>query len=81
MRGVTRRSLIRGSAGLVATGALAQPYLAHAAATTATVWWTQGFAQEEDIAFKKEGVVFFESVECLIERAGHRGNLRQFLWT
>src|SRR5438874_3206925 len=53
MRGVTRRSLIRGSAGLVATGALARPYLAHAAATTATVWWTQGFAQEEDIAFKK----------------------------
>src|SRR6185437_14033383 len=24
-----------------------------AAATTATVWWIQGFAQEEDIAFKK----------------------------
>src|SRR5712671_3930002 len=53
MRGVTRRSLIRGSAGLMATGALARPYLANAAATTATVWWTQGFAQEEDISFKK----------------------------
>src|SRR5207253_8216913 len=53
MRGVTRRSLIRSSAGLVAAGALARPYLANAAATTATVWWVQGFAQEEDISFKK----------------------------
>src|SRR5205085_3257212 len=53
MRGVTRRSLIRSSAGLVAAGALAHPYVANAAAATATVWWTQGFAQEEDIAFKK----------------------------
>jgi len=53
MRGITRRSLIRGSAGLVAVGALARPYLANAAATTATAWWVQGFAEEEDIAFKK----------------------------
>jgi len=53
MRGVTRRSLIRGSAGLVASGALTRPYLAKAAATTATAWWVQGFAEEEDIAFKK----------------------------
>ncbi len=53
MHGVTRRSLIRGSAGLVMTGALARPYLANAAATTATAWWVQGFAEEEDIAFKK----------------------------
>jgi multiple sugar transport system substrate-binding protein len=53
LRGVTRRSLIRGSAGLVAAGALARPYLANAAATTATAWWVQGFAEEEDIAFKK----------------------------
>ena len=40
-------------AGLAAAGTLARPYIANAAATTATVWWTQGFAQEEDIAFKK----------------------------
>jgi hypothetical protein len=33
MRGVTRRSLIRSSAGLVAAGALTRPYLADAAAT------------------------------------------------
>ena len=34
-------------------GQLTRPYLADAAATTATVWWTQGFAEEEDVAFKK----------------------------
>jgi len=48
----TRRSLLRVSAGLAAAGALGRPYIANAAATTATVWWVQGFAQEEDIAFK-----------------------------
>src|SRR5216684_9250632 len=53
MRGVTRRSLIHRSAGFVAAGALARPYLANAAATTATAWWVQGFAEEEDISFKK----------------------------
>jgi multiple sugar transport system substrate-binding protein len=49
----TRRSVIRGSLGLVAAGAIARPYIANAAAKTATVWWTQGFAQEEDISIKK----------------------------
>jgi multiple sugar transport system substrate-binding protein len=52
MTKLTRRSLLRGSAGLAAAG-LARPYLANAQAKTATVWWTQGFAQEEDIATKK----------------------------
>ena len=32
---------------------MARPYIANAAATTAAVWWVQGFAQEEDISFKK----------------------------
>ena len=50
---LTRRSLLRGSLALGATGVLARPYIADAAATTATVWWTQGFAEEEDISFKK----------------------------
>src|ERR1700731_1169294 len=45
--------LTRRSFGLTAAGALARPRLANAAATTAEVWWTQGFAQEEDVAFKK----------------------------
>ena len=49
---LTRRSVLRGSLGLAAAGALARPYVANAAATTAEVWWTQGFAQEEDVAFK-----------------------------
>jgi len=49
----TRRSVIRTSLGFVAAGAVARPYLASAAAKTAEVWWIQGFAQEEDIAFKK----------------------------
>src|SRR5580704_15793961 len=53
MTSLTRRSILRSSLGLAAAGALARPYIADAAAKTATVWWTQGFAEEEDIAFKK----------------------------
>src|SRR6266480_860265 len=53
MASLTRRSLLRSSFALGAAGTLARPYVAHAAASTATVWWTQGFAEEEDIAFKK----------------------------
>jgi len=53
MSNLTRRSVISGSIALAAAGAVARPYIANAAATTATVWWVQGFAQEEDIAFKK----------------------------
>jgi multiple sugar transport system substrate-binding protein len=53
MRLITRRSMLRSSAGLIAAGAVARPYIANAAATTATVWWTQGFIQSEDTSFKK----------------------------
>src|SRR6266513_3588646 len=53
MAKLTRRSLLRHSFSLVAAGTLARPYIANAAGTTATVWWTQGFAEEEDISFKK----------------------------
>ena len=52
MERLTRRSLLRASAGLAA-GVIARPCIANAAATTAEVWWVQGFAQEEDIGFKK----------------------------
>jgi hypothetical protein len=48
----TRRSLFRNALGLVASGTLARSYIANAAAKTATVWWVQGFAEEEDVAFK-----------------------------
>src|ERR1700758_4902140 len=50
---LTRRSMLRGSLGLAAAGTLARPHIANAAATTAEVWWVQGFAEEEDVAFKK----------------------------
>jgi multiple sugar transport system substrate-binding protein len=53
MERLTRRSLLRASAGLAAAGMIARPYIANAAATTAEVWWVQGFAEEEDIAFKQ----------------------------
>jgi multiple sugar transport system substrate-binding protein len=49
----SRRSVLRGSLSLAAAAGIYRPYIAKAAAKTATVWWVQGFAQEEDIAFKK----------------------------
>ena len=49
----TRRSVLRGSLAAAAAGTLARPYIANAAASTATVWWTQGFVPEEDAGFRK----------------------------
>src|SRR6476646_3295221 len=53
MGDLSRRAVIRATLGLAASGCLARPYLASAAAKTATVWWIQGFVQEEDVAFRK----------------------------
>src|SRR5690348_2167589 len=53
MRKLNRRSLLQASVGLAASGVLARPYIANAAATTATVWQVQGFVPEEDAAFRK----------------------------
>src|SRR5215469_3189682 len=53
MTNLSRRSVLRGSLGLITAGTLARPYIATAAAKTATVWWTQGFAQEEDVSFRQ----------------------------
>ena len=50
---LNRRTLLRGSLAVAGGSVFGRPYIARAAATTATVWWVQGFAQEEDIAFKK----------------------------
>src|SRR5262249_5280385 len=50
---LSRRSVLRSSLALAAAGTLARPYIANAAATTAEVWWGQGFIQEEDVAIKK----------------------------
>src|ERR1700692_4537822 len=55
MANLTRRSVLRTSLALAlgAAGAFARPYVAKAEPTIATVWWTQGSAEEEDISFKK----------------------------
>jgi hypothetical protein len=50
---LTRRSVLRSGAAIATTSVLAHPYIANAAATTAEVWWVQGFVPEEDVAFKK----------------------------
>src|SRR5262249_62369273 len=52
MTKLSRRSLIHASAALAAAGTLARPYVANAAAKTASVWWPQGFVPEEDAAFQ-----------------------------
>ena len=53
MTQITRRTVLRSSLAAVAAGSLARPFIANAAASTAAVWWTQGFVPEEDAAFKK----------------------------
>ena len=52
MTKLSRRSVLGGSLGLAGSGVLARPYIAKAAAKTATVWWTQGFIPEEDASFR-----------------------------
>ena len=51
MSKLSRRSVLRGSLGL-AGGTLARPYIANAAAKTASIWWAQGFIAEEDASFR-----------------------------
>jgi multiple sugar transport system substrate-binding protein len=53
MTHITRRAVLRSSLAVAAAGSFARPFIANAAAKTATVWWTQGFVPEEDTAFKK----------------------------
>ena len=52
MERMSRRSAIRGSLSLAATGILSRPYIVNAAAGTAIVWRDQGFVPEEDAAFR-----------------------------
>ena len=52
MSKLSRRSVLQGSVGLAAAGSLARPFIANAAAKTASVWWTQGFVPEEDASFR-----------------------------
>jgi multiple sugar transport system substrate-binding protein len=53
MKSMSRRSVIRGSLSLAATGALARPYVANAQAKTAVFWAGQGFIPQEDTAMKQ----------------------------
>ena len=53
MGNLSRRSVLRSSLGIAAAATLAHPFIANAAATTAEVWWTQGFVPEEDVSIKK----------------------------
>ena len=48
-----RRSLLQGSLGFAAAGALARPYIANAQAKTVTLWFAQGFVEDEDVALRK----------------------------
>jgi len=50
---LTRRSMLRGSLAAAATGSIAFPHVAKAAATTASVWFAQGFVQDEDVSLRK----------------------------
>jgi multiple sugar transport system substrate-binding protein len=52
MEKVSRRTVLRGSMGLVAAGTLARPYIANAQAKTIQAWWIQGFVPDEDEATK-----------------------------
>jgi multiple sugar transport system substrate-binding protein len=47
---LTRRSVLRGSAGLLTVSSLSRPYIANAQAKTATFWHPQGFVPQEDEA-------------------------------
>ncbi len=53
MDNLSRRSVLRASLGWAAAGTLARPYIANAAATTATAWFGQGFVPDEDTALQK----------------------------
>jgi multiple sugar transport system substrate-binding protein len=53
MAHVTRRSMLRGSMALAAAKTLGFPHVARAAATTASMWFSQGFVQDEDTSLRK----------------------------
>ena len=55
-----RRSVFAGSVGL-ATTVLARPYIANAAAKTATLWMNQGFIPAEDAAFKQTAEAYMKA--------------------
>jgi len=50
---LSRRSILRGSLAAAAARPFVGPHIAKAAATTASVWFAQGFVQDEDVALRK----------------------------
>jgi multiple sugar transport system substrate-binding protein len=53
MAQLTRRSMLRGSVALGAASVFPFPHVAKAAATTASVWFAQGFVKDEDVSLRK----------------------------
>ena len=58
MENMSRRSAVRGSLGLLATGIMARPHIAKAVASTCIVWRDQGFVPEEDSAFRATAAAY-----------------------
>src|SRR5271170_3223733 len=50
---LTRRSVLRTGAAVISTGAFGRLHIAKAETKTATAWLVQGFAEQEDVAFKQ----------------------------
>src|SRR5438094_7257676 len=50
---LSRRSILRGSLAVAAARPFVGPHIARAAATTASVWFAQGFVQDEDVSLRK----------------------------
>jgi multiple sugar transport system substrate-binding protein len=50
---MSRRSVLGSSLALTTAAGLGRPFIANAAAKTATVWVTQGFIPQEDAGFRK----------------------------
>jgi multiple sugar transport system substrate-binding protein len=68
MTSLSRRSVLRASMGLTATGGLARPHIANAQSTTATLWAGQGFIQPEDTALIKTIAEYEKASGNKIER-------------
>jgi len=65
---LSRRSVLGASLG-AAAATLARPYIANAAATTASVWWTQGFVREEDVSFQAAVAAYEKASGNTIEQS------------
>src|SRR2546429_9040525 len=50
---LSRRSILRGSLAVAAARPFVGPHIARAAATTASVWFAQGFVQDEDVSLRQ----------------------------